>query len=53
MTRTAILREHNNRLGGEVRVIVMDPVRSIDIDTTEDLALAEEIMLALNPTAHT
>ncbi len=53
VTRTAALREHNNRLGGEVRVIVMDPVRSIDIDSSDDLALAEEIMLALNPTAHT
>ncbi len=47
VTRTHILREHKNRLGGEVRVMVMDSMHSIDIDTSEDLTLAEEIMMAL------
>lgn len=49
VTRTCILREHNNRLGGDVRVIVMDSLRSLDVDTLEDLTQAEQAMAALNP----
>jgi len=44
VTRTTILRQLRNRLGGDVRALVMDPVRSLDIDTPEDLALAEKLI---------
>ncbi len=46
VTRTQILLEHQCRLGGDVRVLVMDPVHSIDIDTYEDLRLAEQVIEA-------
>ncbi len=44
--RTSLLLEEQCRLGGDVRVIVMDPMRSIDIDDYDDLRLVEEIMRA-------
>lgn len=44
VTRRESLNQYANRLGGDVRVIVMDPVRSIDIDTWEDFRLAEEVL---------
>lgn len=47
VTRTTILLEEQCRLGGDVRVIVMDPVHSIDIDNWQDLRLAEEVVRAL------
>lgn len=42
VTRTSCLLTHRNRLGGEVRVLPLDVVRSIDIDTEADFRLAEE-----------
>jgi N-acylneuraminate cytidylyltransferase len=42
VTRTSCLRTHRNRLGGQVRVVPMDVIRSIDIDTEADFLLAEE-----------
>lgn len=47
VTRTAALRRFGNRLGGDVRVVVMDALRSIDIDTAEDFRLAEEALRGL------
>lgn len=47
VTRREALYRYGNRLGGEVRVIIMDPVRSLDIDTAEDFALAEEVLRGL------
>ncbi len=41
VTRIDSFYRFRNRLGGEVRVVVMDPIRSIDIDTPEDFELAE------------
>ena len=46
LTRTSLIVEQQCRLGGDVRVIVMDPSRSIDIDSYEDLHLAEEALKA-------
>jgi CMP-N,N'-diacetyllegionaminic acid synthase len=42
VTRTSCLHTHHNRLGGEVRVLPLDVVRSIDIDSEADFLLAEE-----------
>lgn len=42
VTRTTCLRTHRNRLGGDVRVLPLDVVRSIDIDSEADFLLAEE-----------
>ncbi len=47
VTRIEAFYRYRNRLGGDVRVIVMDPVRSIDIDTWEDFRLAEEVLRGL------
>jgi len=47
-TRAAFYR-YQNRLGGDVRVLVMDPVRSVDIDTWDDFRLAEEVLQGLRP----
>jgi N-acylneuraminate cytidylyltransferase len=47
VTRTETLRRVGNRLGGEVRVVVMDPVRSVDIDSEADFLLAEQLVLPL------
>jgi len=47
VTRTSILRKLGNRLGGDVRALVMDWVHSVDIDTPEDLELAEKLIKAL------
>ncbi len=49
VTRTHILREQQCRLGGDVRVIVMDPIRSIDIDNYQDMELAQEVIQAFGP----
>ncbi len=49
VTRTASLYRYGNRLGGDVRVVVMDPVRSVDIDGAEDFALAEEVLRGVTP----
>jgi CMP-N,N'-diacetyllegionaminic acid synthase len=47
VTRVSALYRYGNRLGGDVRVVVMDALRSIDIDTLEDFLLAEEVMRGL------
>lgn len=47
VTRRDAFYTYRNRLGGQVRVIVMDPVRSIDIDTLQDFILAEEVLRGL------
>jgi N-acylneuraminate cytidylyltransferase len=47
VTRTRLLRELENRLGGEVRVLVMDWSQSVDTDSPADLALAEQLIRAL------
>ena len=44
VTRLQALRQYQNRLGGDVRVLPLDPVRSIDIDGEEDFLLAEEVI---------
>ena len=49
VTRTHILRQQQCRLGGDVRVIVMDPIRSIDIDNYQDMELAQEVIQAFGP----
>lgn len=36
-----VLRRFNNRLGGKIALYEMDPVTNIDIDTPQDLILAE------------
>ncbi|NSW54472.1 MAG: acylneuraminate cytidylyltransferase family protein [Armatimonadetes bacterium] len=42
VTRRDVLLAYQNRLGGHVRVVEMDPIRSIDIDHEEDFVLAGE-----------
>lgn len=42
ITRLEALHRYGNRLGGDVRVVVLDAVRSVDIDSEEDFRLAEE-----------
>lgn len=49
VTRGEAFRRFGNRLGGEVRVLVMDPVRSLDIDTWDDFHLVEEVLGGLKP----
>jgi CMP-N-acetylneuraminic acid synthetase len=49
VTRTEAFHRFGNRLGGEVRVLVMDPVRSLDIDTWDDFRLVEEVLKGLKP----
>ncbi len=49
VTRTTALRRYQNRLGGDVRAIVMDPVRSLDIDLPEDLELARQLFPVIAP----
>ena len=44
VTRLGALRHYGNRLGGDVRVIPMDPVRSVDIDSEEDFLLAQAVI---------
>lgn len=42
VTRHDALLRYRNRLGGDVRVVVMDAIRSVDIDSEEDFLLAQE-----------
>ncbi len=49
VTRTAALRRYENRMGGDVRVIIMDPVQSIDIDSPADLELIRQLFPAVGP----
>ena len=44
VTRLEALRGCQNRLGGDVRVVPIDAVRSIDIDGEDDFLLAEEVL---------
>ena len=43
-TKTSLLRERGNRLGGVVRVVVMHPMESADIDSDEDFVAVERAM---------
>jgi N-acylneuraminate cytidylyltransferase len=45
--RREVLEIFGNRLGGDVRALVMDWAHSVDIDRAEDLELAELLMKAL------
>jgi len=47
VTRLETMRAYQNRLGGDVRVVPMDPVRSVDIDHEEDFLLAQEVIRGL------
>ena len=49
-TRMNAMQEYRNRLGGDVRVVIMDPLRSVDIDTEADFALAEEALRGIEVT---
>lgn len=51
LTRTWVYDELDNRIGGRVGLFVMDEVEGVDIDTTLDLAVAEQTLLALTSTA--
>ena len=42
--RPRVLREHNNRLGGNIGLFVMDKHKMFQIDTTADATLCEAIM---------
>ena len=42
--RREVLETYGNRLGGDVRALVMDPLESVDIDEPGDLARAEGIL---------
>jgi len=44
--RREVLERYGNRLGGDVRALVMDPLESVDIDGPEDLRRAELLMRA-------
>ncbi len=44
--RREVLETYGNRLGGDVRALVMDPLESVDIDGPEDLRRAELLMKA-------
>jgi YrbI family 3-deoxy-D-manno-octulosonate 8-phosphate phosphatase len=45
VTRTDILKGEGNRLGGKIAILEMSFLDSIQIDTMEDLLLAEQILL--------
>lgn len=45
--RREVLETYHNRLGGDVRALVMDWAQSLDIDHPEDFALAERLMRVL------
>lgn len=47
--RREVLETYGNRLGGDVRALVMDPLHSVDIDRPEDLQTAERLLEALGP----
>lgn len=47
LTRTAVYREHDNRLAGRIGLFVMDEVEGIDVDTELDIALAEKKLAEL------
>jgi CMP-N,N'-diacetyllegionaminic acid synthase len=47
LTRTAVYRDHGNRLGGRIGLFVMDEVEGIDVDTELDIALAEKKLAEL------
>ncbi len=45
--RRQVLETYGNRLGGDVRALVMDPLESVDIDEPGDLARAEALIRGL------
>lgn len=44
VTRTTIYETIHNRIGGEIGLFIMDPSEGIDIDTSDDLALATALL---------
>ncbi|HEY3398205.1 MAG TPA: acylneuraminate cytidylyltransferase family protein [Armatimonadota bacterium] len=42
--RRTVLEQYGNRLGGDVRALVMDPLLSVDIDLPEDLETAGRLL---------
>ncbi|MHA6508232.1 acylneuraminate cytidylyltransferase family protein [Tessaracoccus sp. Y1736] len=50
LTRTEIYEETHNRMGGRIGLFVMDEAEGIDIDTVNDLALAEAALSRLSET---
>lgn len=44
LTRTSVYESDHNRLGGNIGLFVMDPREGIDIDTTDDFALAAALL---------
>jgi N-acylneuraminate cytidylyltransferase len=49
VTRTEIYETLHNRLGGRIRLFVMDEVEGTDIDTPADFAMAEALLRAGTP----
>lgn len=47
ITRTEIYERANNRLGGRIGLFVMDDVEGVDIDTMQDLGMAEATLSLL------
>ncbi|MEK6900683.1 MAG: HAD-IIIA family hydrolase, partial [Nanoarchaeota archaeon] len=47
VTKKDFLIKNNNRLGGDTRAIVMDPVSSIDIDDEDDFYLVEKLIIKI------
>ena len=46
--RRQVLETYGNRLGGDVRALVMDPLTSVDIDEPADLERAEAILRGID-----
>ncbi|PRY63215.1 N-acylneuraminate cytidylyltransferase [Knoellia remsis] len=51
LTRTEVYEQLDNRLGGRVRLFVMDEVEGIDIDSEVDLGVADAELANLHRTA--
>ncbi len=45
VTDTAVYLQDHNRLGGTIGLLVMDETEGVDIDTLNDFAMAEHIMI--------
>jgi N-acylneuraminate cytidylyltransferase len=44
VTKTEILKQHRNRLGGRISLYEMNPLDSLQIDTEEDFLLLEQLL---------
>ena len=44
VTKTEILKQHGNRLGGRISLYEMNPLDSLQIDTEEDFLLLEQLL---------